>query len=99
MSDSEGTEASTSVRASAGSEMSVTAVVLGDEDGVAVTDKGGCGCSSSGVRGSVRTRYCDAPSVFTQYCDARTQKARYCADHAKSETWKHRGGGQWDRVN
>ena len=54
MSDSEGTEASTSVRASVGKEMSVTAVVVGDEDGVAVTGKGGCGCSSAGVRGSVR---------------------------------------------
>ena len=54
MSDSDGTEASTSVRASVGKEMSVAAVVVGDEDGVAVTGKGGCGCSSSGVRGSVR---------------------------------------------
>jgi len=53
MSDSEGTEASTSVRASVGKEMSVT-VVVGDEDGVAVTGKGGGGCSSAGVRGSVR---------------------------------------------
>ena len=51
MSDSDGTEASTSVRASVGKEMSVTAV---DEDGVAVTGKGGGGCSSAGVRGSVR---------------------------------------------
>ena len=54
MSDSDGTEASTSVRASVGKEMSVTAV---DEDGVAVTGKGGGGCSSAGVRGSVSARH------------------------------------------